>query len=258
MWLDGTRYPTPDERPAVGVLQWIQFQLDNCATIDDVIAGDKIIRIASQGTTPLHYLVADANGQAATIEFFDGKMTVHKGDQLPYPVLTNDTYASSVELVNKTGTSGKSFTGNNSQQRFLEACSRVTDLKQNKVPVTSLTDYSFQILNTVAQGSYTRWSIVYDITNKKILFKTNRYPQIKQVSFSDIDFTCSSVPKGFDMNQDLQGDIVPFMKDFTIELNQRIVETAFRESGDQINASTKDIEAQWKYAGEVKCPSLRQ
>ena len=29
MWLDGTIYPQPDERPAIGVLQWIQYQLDN-------------------------------------------------------------------------------------------------------------------------------------------------------------------------------------------------------------------------------------
>ena len=34
MWLDGTTYPQPDERPSVGVLQWIQYQLDNYSTIE--------------------------------------------------------------------------------------------------------------------------------------------------------------------------------------------------------------------------------
>src|SRR5437868_6250551 len=45
MWLDETKYPDPDKRPAVGVLQWIQYQLDNCATVDEVIETDKILRI---------------------------------------------------------------------------------------------------------------------------------------------------------------------------------------------------------------------
>ena len=79
MWLDETKYPAADNRPAVGVLQWIQYQLDNCATIEDVIATDKKLRIASTGNPPLHYLVADANGRAATIEFLEGKMVIHQG-----------------------------------------------------------------------------------------------------------------------------------------------------------------------------------
>ena len=74
MWLDETKYPANDNRPAVGVLQWIQYQLDNCTSIDEVIATDKKIRISPTGTTPLHYLVADANGNAATIEFLNGKI----------------------------------------------------------------------------------------------------------------------------------------------------------------------------------------
>ena len=46
MWLDGTQYPGADNRPAVGVLQWIQYQLDNCRVIEDVIASDN--RVASR------------------------------------------------------------------------------------------------------------------------------------------------------------------------------------------------------------------
>jgi penicillin V acylase-like amidase (Ntn superfamily) len=101
MWLDGTKYPEADDRPAVGVLQWIQYQLDNCSTVDELIATDKTIRIASKGT-PLHYLVADSSGNVATIEFLDGKMKVHKGKELPFAVLTNDMYSSSLEQTKIT------------------------------------------------------------------------------------------------------------------------------------------------------------
>src|SRR5258708_28633340 len=33
MWLDETKYPAPDSRPSINLLQWIQYQLDNCRTV---------------------------------------------------------------------------------------------------------------------------------------------------------------------------------------------------------------------------------
>ncbi len=48
----------------------------------------------------------------------------------------------------------------------------IQQYKQAKT-TTPLVDYSFYILDKVAQGSFTKWSIVYDITNKKIYFRTS-------------------------------------------------------------------------------------
>lgn len=99
MWLDETIYPQADARAAFGELQWVQYQLDNCATVDEVIATDKVIRIADKGNAPLHFLIADAAGNAATIEFLNGKMVTHKGKELLYPVLTNSVYTESVSQI---------------------------------------------------------------------------------------------------------------------------------------------------------------
>src|SRR5262245_53683429 len=63
MMLHGSRYPDADARPTVGVLEWIQYQLDNRATVAELLAAGDDIRI--QGETPLHYLVADPTGAAA-------------------------------------------------------------------------------------------------------------------------------------------------------------------------------------------------
>ena len=38
MWLDETQYPKVDARPTVGTLEWIQYQLDSSATVEEVIA----------------------------------------------------------------------------------------------------------------------------------------------------------------------------------------------------------------------------
>jgi choloylglycine hydrolase len=98
------KYPESDDRPVLGVLQWIQYQLDNNATIEEVIATDAKIRI-SPNNPPLHYLIADASGNAATIEFFNGKIVVHKGKDLPFPVLTNNPLCP----IEKVGRGGKHF-----------------------------------------------------------------------------------------------------------------------------------------------------
>ncbi|HVG42417.1 MAG TPA: linear amide C-N hydrolase, partial [Chitinophagaceae bacterium] len=45
MWLSDSRYPAADNRPALSVLQWIQYQLDNCESVEEVIVTDKNLRI---------------------------------------------------------------------------------------------------------------------------------------------------------------------------------------------------------------------
>ena len=147
MWLDGTVYPAADKRPAVGVLQWIQYQLDNAATTADVIASDAKLRI-DEKDTPLHYLVADAAGNVATIEFLNGKMTVHKDESLPFPVLTNDTYASSVQTAKPLVGKANASIQNNSLDRFVKACSMVKKFNEadSNIPVT---DFAFSVLDKV-------------------------------------------------------------------------------------------------------------
>ena len=202
MWLDETNYPTPDNRAAISVLQWIQYQLDNCATISEVIATDKILRIASVGTTPLHYLVADKNGDAATIEFLKGKMTVHKGNELPFPVLANSTYSESVSHYKASSTSRN---GGSSLARFSKACSMVEDYKKNK-PSRSPIDYSFDILNQVSQGDFTKWSIVYDIGQSRIYMKTNTQKKVKWIDLAAFNFHCNAKPMQLDVNSGVEGE----------------------------------------------------
>ncbi len=247
MWLDETKYPANDNRPAIGVLQWIQYQLDNCSTIEEVIATDKKLRISPTGTTPLHYLVADANGNASTIEFLDGKMVVHKGSDLSLPVLTNSTYDESV----KSFKSSNSY-GNNSFERFNEACKMIQQLNAGNSP-KPVVDYAFDILSKVSQGQYTKWSIVYDITNKTIQFKTNRFKDIKMVSFSSFDFACTASPKAWDMNQAGSGKIESSFENFTADINKRIVETAAKESERNVYISLENRERLWRYASGIRC-----
>jgi penicillin V acylase-like amidase (Ntn superfamily) len=246
MWLEGTVFPSRDERPAIGVLQWVQYQLDNCATIEEVIATDKKLRIISNGT-PLHYLIADAKGNAATIEFLNGKMVVHKDKELPFAVLTNNTYKQSVS-AKQNGTTG----GNNSLERFSEACDMVKQYK-NIASGKSVIDHSFDILDKVAQGDYTKWSIVYDISNKKIYFKTEQVRDTKSLEFSAVDFSCHILPKAIDMNNAGKGDISLKMNTFSAEMNRKTVEKALEQSQSRIRVSREEKEATISYPAGISC-----
>ncbi|MGD8627032.1 MAG: hypothetical protein PVJ34_21030, partial [Anaerolineae bacterium] len=59
MWLGETENPLPDERPGLVSPLWLQYQLDTCATIEEVMANDARVRIVD---TVDHYLICDRSG----------------------------------------------------------------------------------------------------------------------------------------------------------------------------------------------------
>lgn len=249
MWLDETRYPSPDSRPAISVLQWIQYQLDNCSTVDEVVTTDEILRIAAVGTTPLHYLVADRKGNAATIEFLNGKMTVHKGSDLHLPVLTNSTYQESVSHYQLKSTPHEK--DGSSLGRFVKACSMVQQYnqKQNGSPIT----YSFNILKEVAQGDFTKWSIVYDIREMKIYFKTNVHQQTKWVGFRDFGFNCTDKPVTLNINTRVEGDVSGRFEGYSIDLDLKTIQQSFSESADRISVPAAYIQKISDYSSTIRC-----
>jgi choloylglycine hydrolase len=241
MWLSETQYPEADSRSAMDCLQWIQYQLDRSATINDVIASDAMLRIASKGTAPLHYLIADATGHAAVIEFLDGKMVVHKDDNLPVAALANDIYNESVAQTAKSSI----------PDRFATACSMVTRYEKQDINVP-VVDYAFDILHTVAQPN-TQWSIVYDLKNKRIHFRSTDSRPINVVEFSAFDFACTNGSKTFMISQPKQGDVSGLFQPFTDKDNRTVLEKTVRESYSQWQLSDDGKETLLEYSGKIKC-----
>lgn len=250
MWLEEARYPNKDSRPALDVLQWVQYQLDCSETVEDVIASDRLVRIASSGNAPLHYLVADAQGKAATIEFLDGRMVVHRGADLPYPVLTNTPYS---EALKRTAParqpSSHSFT-DNSLGRFATACALVSRFQDPATAATPV-DYAFSILGEVAQGDYTKWSIVYDISSRGIHFITHDRRQRKSLAFTDVNFSCSAPPLAFPLESAAKGNIAPFLKPLDAPTHRAILEKSVKESRTHVQIPKEEVD---KVAGYFAAP----
>jgi penicillin V acylase-like amidase (Ntn superfamily) len=258
MWLDGSQYPKPDKRPSLNVLQWIQYQLDNCATVKEVLATNKKVRISPQVNPPIHYLVADASGQAATIEFLDGKMVVHKGDDLPLPALANTAYATSSRLIMDVDET-KSLSNeqsdsyiDNSVKRFAYACAMVRKYQQTDID-KPIVDYSFEILDKVNQPEFTKWSIVYDVSNMTVYFKSASFNDVKSVAFADVDFSCSGTPLALDINQAAKGNVKNMLAAFSDELNMGVMQKAVAESKQQVSITDQDIDKMVAYAAQIKC-----
>lgn len=190
MWLDGTQYPQPDARPEIDMLQWIQYQLDNCSTVAELIASDKKIRLED---TPIrariHYLVCDAKGDCATIEFLDGKMRVHRGKELPYHALANDTYSSEAAYLqaHPQHDDATPLADTDSIPRFCRAATRAADFRPAKNPEHDIA-YAFNTLNQVRQGNFTVWQIVYDASDRKIYWRTLSNPRRRCLDFKTVDF----------------------------------------------------------------------
>ncbi|MBS1495067.1 MAG: linear amide C-N hydrolase [Bacteroidetes bacterium] len=227
MWMDGTEYPEPDSRPAVNTLLWIQYQLDNFSSVQEVIDSDSKIRI-SKSSVPIHYLIADKNGNSATIEFIGGKMVYHMNSDLKFKVLANDFYSSSLDYIGKY----KDFGGNeelvsnqSSLNRFARTCKLIKSYnsKVNQNPV----DFSFDVLDKISQQGWTQWSIIYDLSNSKIYFRTKESSKIKNIEFKDLDFSCTSNAKIFDLSSDIEGNINTALSDYSASINYDLVKYSF-------------------------------
>ena len=245
MWLNGTSYPEADDRPALNELQWIQYQLDNFATVDEVLANQSKIRIGRQGVAPLHYLIADASGNAATIEFIQGKTVIHTGKDLKTPVLTNTIYA---DALKQYESKGRGY--DNSNERFAIACKMTKEFQQAKNTQQPVA-FAFEVLDKIAQGNYTKWRIVYDITDRKIHFIANGN-QRKMISFNAYKFDCSENALAYHLNTKDNDSSITF-KPLHFDANRKLIETSARESSNQLDIPFLMIAGAAQYFNEVQC-----
>jgi choloylglycine hydrolase len=206
MSLEGSLAPAPDERPPLEAPLWVQYQLDNYRTVDEVIASESLVRITSPGSWCCHFLVCDITGGCATIELLEGRMVYHVGETLPVDALTNSTYEESVqawhersmeELSEVEGTGFSLF-------RFAIAAGEATSF----LPTNSEAAVA-HAFDTLARASWegTVWSIVFDPENLRIHFRTRGNPQIRSIDFSTLDLACGTPVQMLDVQAHLSGDI---------------------------------------------------
>lgn len=226
LMLTDTVYPEPDSRPSISALQWVQYQLDNFSTIQEVIESDAHVRIVKTLSGPgLHYFVCDRDGNSAAIEFLDGKLIYYTNEKMPVKVLTNSTYEDGVRSWHHHQERRKSnyYAG---ARRFVRTAALLERYEAN--PSAEMIDRAFGILSAVSQGSFTKWNIVYDIRNLAIYFRTYSNRKIRQMALQDFDFSCQSPVLVLHINDHLSSDVTGRFIEYTRKDNRLLIENIFR------------------------------
>lgn len=228
MWLDEAEYPPPDERPAVDCLQWVQYTLDTCATVEEVIAAQDEVRIAGDDA-PLHYLVADGAGGCATVEFLSGEAVIHADIELPAPALANDPYDDDVTLwLKREGATPKApeFEGIASEKRFARAAAAVARYDPDTMHSATAADYAAGVLDDVALPDYSQWRIVYDVKNGRVYWRTRVNKETRWLEAEAFDYSPATPVKIFDMNA-AGGDVTEEFVDYSYEANRALIDASF-------------------------------
>ncbi|MEN6426568.1 MAG: linear amide C-N hydrolase [Phycisphaerales bacterium] len=231
LMLPTTRNPAPDERPAVTA--WVQYQLDNSRTVGEVIASDKAIRISPAMPMPIHFFTCDAEGDAAVVEFIDGKMVCHTGEELPHKLITNDTCDTSLAFLSQHegfgGTKPIRQGSQNSLDRFAIAADRLKAYQPNGSGQSAI-EYAFGTLAAVRQGQATKWSIVYDLKGLEIHYKTERCKETRIVRLKDLDFGPQTPVRMVSINTPHTGVLNRYFTDYDADVNEWLIYYTMRHT----------------------------
>jgi choloylglycine hydrolase len=217
MNLLGTKYPTDKNLIRLYHHQWMQYLLDNCATVNEALSS--LSSIAPEGPCRWHFFFADRNGNAAVVEYLDEKITVISGESLPYKILCNTTYTAELKYLSQF----EGFGGNKkTDQRYDKEDPRFrwcSDMLKHYDHSTPMINYAFFILQRLWLNN--KWSIVYDLKHARMYFTTYKSRSIRFIDLKQFDTSGDSPAMVLDINRDFVGNVtsqfIPYNEDIQLQ-----------------------------------------
>lgn len=210
LWLAESVYGEHDpERPALSQAIWLQYFLDNYATVAEAVewmqnTGAQVVQLTdpASGEVPaIHLALNDATGDSAIIEYIDGALEIHHSPE--FRVMTNSPkFDEQLELLERfDGFGGDAPVPGTTQapDRFARAAYYVSRLPQPASKLEAIASM-FSVIRNAAQpfripdpgkpdASQTIWQVVADQTNLRYIFESTTKPNIVWVDFADLDFS---------------------------------------------------------------------
>jgi penicillin V acylase-like amidase (Ntn superfamily) len=217
--LDSARFPSARslDRDSVNVIQWVQYQLDTSASVEEVVAS-----LDSVHPLPLipaiervHFFVTDAGGDVAVIEFIDGQPVICRGPQSIHCALANTDIRTCASHFSDTDLSRYGRAA-----RSIAEVERATDLE-------TATEKAFAVLDDVSQPGLTRWSLLYEPIQKRLTFHTTEHRQQRSIDLDDFDLAQGSATLAIKVQSAHQGNLRSHFHEFTDDDNARIVNHSF-------------------------------
>ena len=156
------------------------------------------------------------------MEGLGGKVVHHTRKGLPVKALTNTPYEEALESF----TCGKPVRGDvyHSESRFINAAEKLK-AAEAQVP-ESATQRAFEILEAIESHDElgpTVWSVVYDLTNLRVSFRTLDNRQVRHLNLSAFDFSCASPVMVFDVLSQSGGDVSEAFAPYSREENAKLI-----------------------------------
>jgi len=240
MWLESSEYERADRRPTLNELQWIQYQLDNFATVAEMTVAAPGVRV-SPVYARVHYLACDKSGACAAFEHVGGKQIVTPGAR----ALTNHSYAESAAWAARQA---QPPGGSGSLARFARAARQAATPPAGD-PVAA----AFGLLDDV-RWSESQWNIVYDPVHLRISFRTRVSRGIKTLDLKKIDASCAKAPALLDIDADASGDVAGRLRPYDQATNRTLIERSVRRIRNQIPAGAIDMMVSYPSALACKAP----
>jgi penicillin V acylase-like amidase (Ntn superfamily) len=227
--VDNSFGPRDTKREAIGVMQWLQYYLDNYAIVAEAVEANKNFTfqiepmiLANGFPTEVHVSLSDKSGHSAVIEYIDGKARIYHDRR--FTVITNEpTYDKQIENLKQYRTFGgdKPLPGERSpSDRFVRAAYYASGLQKPANPGEGAA-FIFNVIRNVSVpfglGDPNRPNIastifrtVQDLTGKRYYFESTYAPNVVWVDYSKMDFRAWNPELEFKVEKnifDIHGDV---------------------------------------------------
>lgn len=200
LFVPGNPPAIQDGRPAIQQRQWVQYHLDNYATVSDVLATVHAIRMMPP-SAPLnmHFFLADRTGDSAVVECLDNTLRIYHGATLPVPALTNSPYHIALESVqtNQIPTPDP-YAAN---RRFSQCARRSQQYSPEKQPESPL-ELAMKVLKQMEWEIPTQWRVVYNPAALVIHVQSTRQQTINPIQLKRLNYSCTESAGFVDIHSD--------------------------------------------------------
>jgi penicillin V acylase-like amidase (Ntn superfamily) len=207
LYLTATDYGMRDAaRPGVQAGLWLQFVLDNTATVAEALAALETVQpvmVEAHGRkAAVHLALEDAGGDSAVIEYIEGKPVIHHGRE--YQIMTNDpTYDEQLALLAEQDFSKPSrdmpLPGNvNARDRFQRAAYYLALLREPKNEREAVAGLLSVVRNVSVPfgapygefGIYnTDYRTIVNLDKRRYCFELTTSPNVIWVDLEDFDLS---------------------------------------------------------------------
>jgi penicillin V acylase-like amidase (Ntn superfamily) len=230
LWLAESDYAERDPaRPALAPSIWMQYFLDNFATVADSVRFlehtpvqlvAQVDPVSGEDIT-VHLVLDDSSGDSATVEYVDGQLRIHHGRS--FNVVTNsppfDEQLENLSRFDGLGDDALLPGSGEADDRFVRASYYLRWLPEpssNREAVAellSVTRNASQPFGTTAADrpniAATIWRTVSDLTSGVYFFESASDPNIVWIQIADLDLSAGAPTLKLDLNgaSDLVGDV---------------------------------------------------